>query len=307
VVRILIEKTVFNFRSFRFVEKAGACVPPAVDAGPTQTVDYTEGGTNSATLKATVTTYNGATVPASGYKWTQVEPATPKATIASPNAVQTVVSGLQPGEYIFEVEVTDNCPAKATSRVTVIVKGTPPSPPSTVNAGTNQTINLANASSVTLKATPTLAAGVTVTKWEWTQVSPATPKATIASPSAAETVVSGFAKGTYTFEVKITDSKGATATSRVNVVVDDTRSIAQLNAADVNVFPNPFADRLMVSFGDNAEFKKIKISSITGKVVLEENVQNQSVVNLNTSGLAKGHYILTLTSDKEVISRKVVK
>ncbi len=107
--------------------------------------------------------------------------------------------------------------------------------------------------------------------------------------------------------MKITDSKGATATDRVNVEVQDPESITQVNQVGVSIFPNPFADRLIIDLGNDSGFKRLRLSSITGKVVMEENIQNQSVVDLNTSGLVKGHYVLTLISDEEVISRKVVK
>ncbi len=174
-VRVMIEQNGFNFRSFRFAEKIGAVVPPTVDAGATQSLDFVEGETNSVTLEATATTYNGATI--STWAWTQVSPANPKATITPNNTAKPVVTFSAPGEYTFEVEVTANNGGKATGQVVVLVKGAQPQLPTVVNAGADQTIR--GASATTLRAVPTVSSGITVTKYEWTQVSPANPKATI--------------------------------------------------------------------------------------------------------------------------------
>ena len=184
--------------------------------------------------------------------------------------------------------------------------------PPEVDAGENQSIEYEKdgSNSVTLNATVKTYGGATVSKYEWKQFD-TNRLANIGSPNSAETVVSGLEPGTYIFEVKVTDSNGAEAIGRVIVLVTGSmtpiRKVDIVDKVDINVFPNPFADQLIVSFGDNVGFKKLRITSITGKVVMEENIYNQTVVNLNTSALPKGHYVLTLYSDKEVISRKIIK
>lgn len=81
----------------------------------------------------------------------------------------------------------------------------------------NQTIYLP-ATSGTLSCTASGAAGATVTTYAWTQISgPNT--ATLGSPGAASTSMSGLIAGTYEFQIKITDSNGNTATATTFVYI----------------------------------------------------------------------------------------
>jgi len=179
--------------------------------------------------------------------------------------------------------------------------------PSEVDAGKDQVIVYPE-NSVTLSASVITYGTATITKYEWTQQD-SNASANIATSDQAETLVSGLQPGTYIFEVKITDSNGAVATGNVVVLVKKPMptSIEKTDIAGIIIYPNPFTDQLLIQLGENNGFKHLSLRSITGKVVREENIQNQSVISLNTSGLAQGYYILTLISDKGVISRKVVK
>ncbi len=182
--------------------------------------------------------------------------------------------------------------------------------PSEVDAGEDLTISYPE-NSVTLNVTVKTYGDATITKYEWIQADSNTP-AIIATPGQAETLVTGLEPGTYIFEVKITDSNDAVATDQVIVLVKPVfqppTAIREVdNGSNIVIYPNPFVDRLFINLGENNEFKRLRLHSVTGKVVMEENIQHQSVVDLNTSTLARGHYILTLFSDKEVVSRKIIK
>lgn len=85
----------------------------------------------------------------------------------------------------------------------------------TANAGSAQTIT-APANSVTLSGFGTAASGRTIAVYKWTQV---TGSATIVSPNSASTVVSNLLPGTYTFQLTVTDSGGATGSATVQVTV----------------------------------------------------------------------------------------
>jgi len=181
--------------------------------------------------------------------------------------------------------------------------------PPEVDAGADRVIEYP-VTSVTLNASAITYGTATVSKYEWTQID-SNASANIATPDQAETLVSGLQAGTYVFEVKITDSNGSEATGRVVVLMTGGPTLAisspKTTNSNISIYPNPFTDQLVIQLGEGDGFKRLRLSSITGKVVMEENIQNQSVLSLNTSGLAKGYYILTLVSDKGVISRKVVK
>ena len=85
-----------------------------------------------------------------------------------------------------------------------------------VSAGSAQTITLP-ANYVTLTATASDPDG-NVSSYLWTKVSG--PDASIRVPIAASTQVNYLVAGSYVFNVKVTDNKGATANSTVNVTVN---------------------------------------------------------------------------------------
>jgi dienelactone hydrolase len=85
------------------------------------------------------------------------------------------------------------------------------------NAGINQTITLPQ-TSVSLNGSGTDPDG-TINFYEWSQASGPSP-ANITSPYSAATIVNGLTQGTYVFTLKVTDNKGATATSNVTVTVN---------------------------------------------------------------------------------------
>jgi hypothetical protein len=75
--------------------------------------------------------------------------------------------------------------------------------------------------STTLDASKSYDFDGTVVSYSWTQVSgPST--ATISSPSSATTSVSNLVEGTYVFQVKITDDKGASSTGQIRVLEQST-------------------------------------------------------------------------------------
>ena len=75
--------------------------------------------------------------------------------------------------------------------------------------------------STTLDASKSYDFDGTVASYSWTQVSgPST--ATIASATSATTKVSNMVEGTYVFQVKITDDKGASSTGQLKVLVQTT-------------------------------------------------------------------------------------
>ena len=191
------------------VASAGA-QPPVANAGTAQTITLP---TNSVTLTGSGSEVNGKIV---GYQWTQLSgPST--ATIGTSTQAATVVSGLIAGAYRFQLMVTDSLGVTATATVQVTVNAAivPGSP--VLSAGANQNITLpVNNTTVTATASET---NGTIVSYQWTQLSgPST--ATIAAPAQASTGISGLVQGVYTFQIKVTDNSGVTATDVVKVTVN---------------------------------------------------------------------------------------
>jgi hypothetical protein len=186
---------------------AAANQSPTANAGTDKTITLP---TNSVTLTGSGSDPDGSIA---SYSWTKISG--PSATIASPSSASTNVTGLVQGSYVFRLTVTDNQGATASDDVNVVVNAAANQTPS-ANAGVDQTITLP-ANSVTLNGSGSDPDG-TISSYSWTKVSGGA--ATIASPSAASTSVSGLTQGSYIFRLTVTDNAGASATDDVVVTVN---------------------------------------------------------------------------------------
>jgi len=128
-------------------------------------------------------------------------------------------NNLVAGEYLFELKVVDKFNAFTFDFVTIRVIGTTTviqSP--TANAGLNASITLP-VNTVTLSGSGSDPDG-SIVGYQWTKISGPAQFA-ISSPNTAQTLVSNLVVGTYTFQLRVTDNKGATATDTVVITVND--------------------------------------------------------------------------------------
>jgi len=144
-------------------------------------------GTTSATLSGNAASPVGATA-----SWSQ-HSGPSSATIASPSAASSSVSGLTNGTYEFVRIMSFGSCSSTTDTVVVTISAAA----TTANAGPDQTIC---ASSVTLAGNT-----ISVGTGTWTQVG-GPGGAMITSPSANNTTVSNLATGSYTFRWLVTNS-----------------------------------------------------------------------------------------------------
>ncbi len=74
----------------------------------------------------------------------------------------------------------------------------------------------------------------------------------------------------------------------------------------ISVFPNPAKNQLTVQLPEAGDYTII-LKNVLGQTVLEHSANQFKEVILNTSEMASGHYILTVTSQNEIISsRKLI-
>ncbi len=191
-----------------------------VNAAPNQTPVANAGADVNLVLPANSTQLNGngssdpdGTV--TGYNWAKVSGPT-QFTLSNSAIVNPLLSNLAQGSYVFRLTVTDNRGATATDDITINVTAAANQAP-TVNAGTPQTITLP-VNSVTVTATASDPDG-SIASYIWTKVSgPAA--GTIVSAAQAQTSITNLTEGSYTFQVKVTDNSGATATSNITITVN---------------------------------------------------------------------------------------
>ena len=295
VMRVMIDKTGANLNSFKFT-LTGDVLPSEVNAGDDQVILYPEN--TSATLAATSKTYGDATITA--YEWKQVD-ANPAVTIATPAQAATIVSGLQLGTYIFECTITDSNAATATDQIVIVVRPSNFAP--VAISGKDRTVYYAD--ELELDGSKSVDSDGTIVKYEWQQVDTNSPVSINNSTSAITTVSGLEADKLYIFQLTVTDDKGATGTSNVRISAITSTSINTVNNPEISIYPNPFTNKLIIQ--TDGQFEKLRLYSITGNIVIEENIQGQSIIDINTSDLQRGYYILNLISKNNVISQKVVK
>lgn len=99
----------------------------------------------------------------------------------------------------------------------------------------------------------------------------------------------------------VTDANGCTNTSQV-FEVDN--SIHDIGLVEVSLFPVPFNDMLLIE--SNYAIAQVSIVNTQGQVVFESN-ENKRKLEVETSLWSAGIYSVLITTDREVVNKKVVK
>jgi hypothetical protein len=183
--------------------------PPTANAGSDQSITLP---TNSVNLTGSGTDSDGTIA---SYLWSKQSGGA--ATITSPTAQNTSITGLVQGTYVFQLQVTDDDGATGVDTVTVIVNPAANVPP-VANAGANQTITLP-VNQVSLSGSASTDSDGTITGYAWTKLSGPSGNV-ILSPSSVNTDITFTTIGTYVFRLTVTDNSGASATDDLQIIVN---------------------------------------------------------------------------------------
>lgn len=74
-----------------------------------------------------------------------------------------------------------------------------------------------------------------------------------------------------------------------------------INSSEFTIYPNPSNDKLFVSFNTNDETADFKLYNAIGQLVLTESINNQQILEINSSILKTGIYLATLTTSSNII------
>ncbi len=185
-----------------------ANIPPVADAGQDITITSPA---NSIFLKGAGTDSDGSIA---SYSWAKISGPS-SYNIATPSSAGTSVTALTPGIYMFELRVTDNNGAVAMDTIQISVL-LPANMPPIANAGKDQILSLPK-NTLQLNGSGTDPDG-TVATYLWTKISGPT-SATITSANYPATGVNTLTQGLYSFELMVTDNKGAVGRDTMNVTV----------------------------------------------------------------------------------------
>jgi hypothetical protein len=188
-----------------------ANIPPVANAGSSITITLP---VNTATLDGSASSDADGTITA--YSWTQVSgPNTAGSTGAATSTIS--LTGLIAGQYVYQLQVTDNSGAKAIAQVKVTVVAAPNVLP-IANAGVDQTIT-APASTVSLDGSASYDPDGTIKSYTWVLIS-GNGSVTISNGNTVNPSASGLIPGTYVFQLTVTDNSGATAKDQVTITVN---------------------------------------------------------------------------------------
>ncbi|WP_425386822.1 Ig-like domain-containing protein [Cytophaga aurantiaca] len=114
--------------------------------------------------------------------------------------------------------------------------------------------------------------------------------------------------GSHVITVRVTDSNGGVTTSAPVTVTSSSIStgVTNGNNAYANVYPIPARDEVIVETEIDLTNAQVKVTNALGEEVsLSTTVQGKNA-QLNVSGLADGAYILLITEDSNIITKKII-
>lgn len=72
------------------------------------------------------------------------------------------------------------------------------------------------------------------------------------------------------------------------------------------LFPNPFQEELQITSKEQS-ITQVQLYDLTGKLIQDENVNNQNVFTLKTNALSRGTYLVSIFTDKGKETYKIIK
>ena len=116
------------------------------------------------------------------------------------------------------------------------------------------------------------------------------------------------AAGTYYFIINNATPIVTTATNCRIDTIDFTSVLAnnQFMASSFSVYPNPAKNYVTISNTTDALLNATEIVDLNGRVVKTQKIANVSEAEINVSDLAKGVYMMNISTDRGSLTKKLV-
>ncbi len=109
-------------------------------------------------------------------------------------------------------------------------------------------------------------------------------------------------------EIIATDIAGKSISDIFELTILETVNISEDNNIEVDVYPNPASDFVVINFAKVSNFGKVEmqITDISGKLILEKSITS-SETEIDIKQLAVGTYFIEIQNGTEVFIEKIVK
>ncbi|XP_032240196.2 dyslexia-associated protein KIAA0319-like protein isoform X3 [Nematostella vectensis] len=270
--------------------------PPRADISPKeQTITLP---TNEVVLDGSKSTDDDKIVE---YKWEEMKgPLNDKNKMISQGADSPVLQlkSLVPGIYTFKLTVSDSDGETDSTTAVVTVNDEKDYPP-VARAGNDVVLTLPVNHVVLYGNSSTDDKGIASYEWSKTPSSPAVGD--MQGTNSPQLKVSNMVLGDYTFVLKVTDTGGQSATSRVTVVVQpekNTPPVAKAGSDKDLVYPDDTTTLDAKGSYDDQKIVKYHWDQVSGPSSAEMSGADNQVVEVKK--LTEGHYVfkLTVTDDK---------
>jgi len=284
----VFELRVTDASGFAFDEVTVNVLPAATNQNPVANA----GGNKTITLPTNSIVLNGIGTDADGsiasYLWTKVSG--PAATLLNANTPNLNLSGLVQGVYLFQLTVTDNNSATASSQATVTVNPAATNQIPVVNAGAAKTIFLPTNQVIVTATASDPDGSISTILWE----KKSGGAATLTNGNTLTVTASGLVEGTYTFRITVTDNSGATAFSEVIVNVLQGNQSPTANAGADQILTLPTNNIVLIGLGNDPDGSIIAHSwtKISGP---SASLTNTNTPALTVNNMLQGIYIFNLT------------
>lgn len=117
--------------------------------------------------------------------------------------------------------------------------------------------------------------------------------------------------GVYTIEFglyALSKSEPRYLTAKDNIYINTNSQCIETNKPNFNIsaYPNPFNDFFTISTGKTSDYS-VKVADINGKIILENIFNNTDIIDIETSDLESGFYIISVSNNTNTVNLKMVK
>jgi hypothetical protein len=112
--------------------------------------------------------------------------------------------------------------------------------------------------------------------------------------------------GTFYPNYTYTDANGCSASDSVQIFVDLCTGIADAATAQFSMYPNPAGDQLSVDLSGLNSVVLLTVYDISGKLVMQQQLNGGTAVQVNISALENGIYVVNVSNGTSVSRQRLV-